>query len=323
MPDWDPDHEWALHCRHLVWGGPEPDDDDVDRPENRQSNTPRKPPLKQRVKGKVRTAYHRHVKRWLSAEASQKLFQLKNRALRRIEGPPPLLYPETLRLSGLVYTSIFNQSDRRKNTPDMLTSFLHAFHDRPDVTLVLKLATNPAREFYELQELRHLHGCLNLDHKCRVVVLTEFLSDEQMAELYRATTFYVNTSRAEGACLPLQRALAAGRPAIAPTHTAMADYMDESIGFPIRSHPELTFWPHDPQGRYDTTWNRLVWSDLVDQFHESAALADTNRSGYQAMSSAARQRMSGYASHDVVETSLRRALQHLSGSTAGDVSWAA
>ena len=40
-----------------------------------------------------------------------------------------------------------------------------------------------------------------------MVVITDFLTDEQMNDLFRATTYYVNASRAEGACLPLQQAL--------------------------------------------------------------------------------------------------------------------
>ncbi|MBX6312839.1 MAG: glycosyltransferase, partial [Isosphaeraceae bacterium] len=228
-----------------------------------------------------------------------------------------------LTLGGLVYTSIFNLSDRRKNLPDLLTAFLLAFRDRPDVTLVLKLATNPQREYYELQEFGPLYHGLGIAHRCRVVVITDYLSDEQMADLLRVTTYYVNTSRAEGACLPLQHALAAGRPAIAPVHTAMADYLDESVSLVLRSYPEPTFWPHDPERRYETTWQRLVWSDVRDQFLRSAAIAEQEPVTYAALSTAARERMAQYASPQVVAEALRKALRHLDAATPGAWSWAA
>ncbi len=61
-------------------------------------------------------------------------------------------------------------------------------------------------------------------------MITDFLTDQQMGELMRVTTYYVNTSKAEGACLPLQQSLAAGRPSIAPNHTAMADFMTTVVG---------------------------------------------------------------------------------------------
>jgi hypothetical protein len=174
-----------------------------------------------------------------------------------------------------------------------------------------------------MMELGQLYGEMGVDHACRVVVLTDYLTDSQMGELMRATTYYVNASRAEGACLPLQQALAAGRPALAPVHTAMADYMDEHVGFVLESHPEPTFWPHDPEHRYETTWHRLVWSSLRDQFRKSAALFVDDRAAYRRLSASARARMRSYAAVEVAEQALRRALARLPQSQQGASEWAA
>jgi glycosyltransferase involved in cell wall biosynthesis len=143
-----------------------------------------------------------------------------------------------------------------------------------------------------------------------------------MAELMRVTTFYVNTSKAEGACLPLQQSLAAGRPSIAPDHTAMADFMDDRIGFVIRTHPEPTYWPHDPEMRTETSWQRMVWSDLHDHFLAAAAMIEEAPEDYQAMAQRARARMAGYASRDVVADALREALERLPEIETGRFAWA-
>jgi glycosyltransferase involved in cell wall biosynthesis len=265
----------------------------------------------------LRNRYHFYVRRWLSPAAVAKVTAAKESVLGALGLPPavvndPLLPRSPLTLSGLVYTSIFNLSDRRKNHLDMLSAFILAFRDRPEVTLVIKAATNPSREFRELAILREEYRSLGLEgHRCRVVVVTEFLDDAQMRELLRASTYYVNTSRAEGACLPLQQALAAGRPAIAPGHTAMADYMDDTVGFVTRMTPEPTFWPHDPERRLETTWGRLAWSDLYAKFLESAAVAETDPTRYAALSAAARGRMAGLAAGGVCAEALRRALEQL------------
>jgi glycosyltransferase involved in cell wall biosynthesis len=206
----------------------------------------------------ARDGYRKYFKQWLSREALMKITRTKEQALKivghdPVMAPDPLLPEIPLTLSGLVFTSIFNLGDRRKNHVDMLSAFLLAFKDREDVTLVVKIATNPTREFHEVNLFRHMYHKMAIHHhKCRLVLVTDFLNDEQMAGLFRATTFYVNTSKAEGACLPLQQALAAGRPAIAPDHTSMADYMDDQVGFIPRSHPEPTHWPHDPEKRAET-----------------------------------------------------------------------
>jgi glycosyltransferase involved in cell wall biosynthesis len=225
-------------------------------------------------------------------------------------------------LGGLTFTSIFNLGDRRKNHHDLLSAYLLAFKDREDVTLIIKLATNPVREHHEVNIFRHMYHSLHIHHKCRLVLITDFLTDQQMAELMRVTTFYVNTSRAEGACLPLQQSLAAGRPSIAPDHTAMADFMDDQVGFVPRTSPEPTYWPHDPEMRTETYWNRMVWSDLRDHMLAAAEMIEEDPARYREMADAGRARMVGYASREIVEEALREALDRLPRVETGRFSWA-
>ena len=275
----------------------------------------------------ARDGYRRHVKRWLSKEALEKITGAKVRALQvvgrdPILDPDPLLPSTELTLGGLVFASIFNLGDRRKNHADLLSAYLLAFRDREDVTLVIKLATNPVREHHEITLLRKMYEGLGIRHKCRIAVITDFLTDWQMADLMRVTTFYVNTSKAEGACLPLQQSLAAGRPSIAPNHTAMADFMDEKVGFVLRTHPEPTYWPHDPEKRTETSWHRMVWSDLHDHLLAAAAMSEDAPEEYRAMAETARERMAGYASREVVAVALREALAQLPEIRTGRLSWA-
>ncbi len=320
VPPWDGESRWNLDCRHLIWGGSACDSapssvvPTVTPPASRGWN---------RVRGALTSRYRRHVRPWLSERAIQAIGRARRAVVRRPEMPLPLLPTAPLTLSGLVFTTIFNHSDRRKNPRDLLSAYLLAFRERPDVTLVLKLATSPAREHLELLELEALYRSLGIEHACRVVVLTDFLNDEHMLDLLRATTFYINTSHAEGACLPLQRALAAGRPVIAPDHTAMADYIDEQVGFVVRSGPEPTIWPHDPERRFETTWYRLVWSDIRDGLLQAAQIAEHDRGGYRALSDAARARMAAHAAPEVVARAWDQALTHLPDRQAGSVDWAA
>ena len=275
----------------------------------------------------ARDGYRRHVKRWLSPDALHTITRAKVRALRVVGkepvlAPDPLLPSTSLTLGGLLFSSIFNLGDRRKNHVDLLSAYLLAFRDREDVTLVIKLATNPVREHHEINLFRHMYHSLGIEHRCRLVVITDFLTDAQMADLMRVTTFYVNTSRAEGACLPLQQSLAAGRPSIAPDHTAMADFMDDQVGFVPRTHPEPTYWPHDPEMRTETYWNRMVWSDLRDSLRAAAEMVEDDPDRYRVMAKAARARMAGYAGRDVVEASLREALARLPRVETGRFAWA-
>lgn len=275
----------------------------------------------------ARDGYRRYFKRWLSPAALEAITRKKAKALKIVGqepviAPDPLLPAVPLTLGGIVFTSIFNMGDRRKNHEDLLSAYLLAFKDREDVTLVVKIATNPTREHHEVNIFRHLYHSLGIQHKCRLVLVTDFLTNDDLAGLIRATTFYVNTSRAEGACLPLQHSLAAGRPSIAPDHTSMADFMDDQVGFVPRSHPEPTHWPHDPERRIETYWNRLVWSDLRDAMLAAVEMVDEDPARYRQMSEAARARMAGYASHAVVEEVFRDALARLPYIETGRFAWA-
>lgn len=262
----------------------------------------------------ARNGYRRHVRRWLSPEALEQISITKRKALALLGREPnavpdpPLPSGELTLGGGLIYLTVFNVGDPRKNYRDILTAFLLAFRDRADATLVIKLVTNRLCEHHEAGLLRAAYQSLGISHRCRIVVITEFLSEEQMNELTRVATYYVNASHAEGACLPLMRALAAGRPAIAPNHTAMADYMDDGVGFVPRSHVEPTWWSHDPERRIETTRHRLVWSDLRDAFLASAEVADHAPHRYQTLAATARERMAALASQSAVGRALREAL---------------
>ncbi|MFO0953838.1 MAG: hypothetical protein U0835_22315 [Isosphaeraceae bacterium] len=347
LPDWDPGHSWTLTCRHEILGPEaEPGPSGVEyepraepaagwNPAKRafrrvapwlDPHTVRRLTLAKRsmvsalkkrpdelIYTTLRDGYRRHVRRWLNPEALEAVSAAKRRALAAVGREPavvpdPLLPSSPLTLSGLVYLTVFNVGDPRKNYRDILTACIRAFEDRPDVTLAIKLVTNPRGEHHETGVLRAAYRSLGMRHRCRIAVVTEFLDEPQMSELFRASTFYVNASHAEGACLPLMRALAGGRPAIAPAHTAMADYMDASLGWVVRSHEEPACWPHDPEKRLTTTRHRLVWTDLRDAFLASAETAEHSPALYHALSTAARARMQTLASQEAAAEALRAAL---------------
>ena len=354
---WRADHRWTLSCRHEIlsssksgcslmgvpeaprshgrgrgiaralfrrvspWLRPET----VERLQRvarlGRSSKPRPPT--ERLILKLRGAYRTHIRPLLSDSAVARVTSAKESALRLVGRPPnerldPLVPTSELTLGGgLVYLTIFSVGDPRKNWRDLLSAFLLAFRDRADVTLAIKLVTSPRCEFHEVGLLRAAYEAMGIAHRCRVAVIVEFLDEAQMTELFRVATYYVNTSHAEGACLPLMRALAGGRPSIAPDHTAMTDYVDSSVAFVPRSHPEPACWPHDPDKRLETSRFRLVWSDLRDHFLRSAEVAEREPAVYREMAIAARRRMKAYADQDQVAKALRLALRLLDDDDAG------
>jgi hypothetical protein len=211
-------------------------------------------------------------------------------------------------LSGIVYTSVFNPEDGRKNWTDLLTAFLYALGDREDATLVLKLVTKNAQA---VEQVIKFYQGRDIPHRCKVVVIGDFLAEKQMYQLAEASTYYLQTTKAEGNCLPLMNYLAAGRPGISPNHSAMSDYFDDSVGFVIESHPEPSAWPHDTRLRSRSTWGRLVWPSIVEQIQQSYHLVKDHPEQYLSLASRCRSQMHTWAGNEAVWGRLREALDAL------------
>ncbi len=244
-------------------------------------------------------------------EPIHSLFRAWQRARQaRSRGRMALPYQSALpvELSGIVYTSVFNPEDGRKNWTDLLTGFLYALGDREDATLVLKLVTKNADAVKKV--IKYYQG-RDIPHRCKVIVIGDFLTEKQMYQLAEASTYYLQTTKAEGNCLPLMNYLAAGRPGISPNHSAMSDYFDASVGFVIQSHPEPSAWPHDTRLRSRSTWGRLVWPSIVEQIQQSYHLVKDHPDQYVSLANRCRSRMQTWAGNEAVWGRLREALDAL------------
>ena len=220
------------------------------------------------------------------------------------EIPPPA--PVRAHLRGVVYTSVLTPAAGRKNWEDLITGFCYAFRDREDATLVLKLAG---------KQLAHNHLQLLMmltklsPFKCRVIAMYGYLADADYASLIAASTYYVNTSRCEGLCLPLVEFLNEGVPAIAPDNTAMRDYIAEDLAFVVKSYPgEPTVWPHGDNEINRTSFHQLDWQSLVAAFRQSYDAARHDPQRYRHMSERARVAIQDYCGNDTVRTALREFL---------------
>ena len=213
-----------------------------------------------------------------------------------------------LELSGVVYTAFVNPFDARKNWQDLLSAFVIALRAADDATLVLKLVVCPTLAAAGLRSIVDHYRSLGLEHRCKVVCVTAYLSTAQMLALARGSTYALSASRAESACLPMQDFLAAARPAVAPAHSALAEYLDAEVGFPVASHPEPASWPHDTSGRLTTSWHRIVWQSLHDQIEASYRVATRERDRYERLADNARARMRALASAEHVWPRLCAAL---------------
>jgi hypothetical protein len=304
-PPWEPSQRFVLDCPCFTLPVPEP------RPAAAAANSGSR--HRRSIRQFAKSYYQRYGRGWLPPPVDRLFTRLVKRARRGAAGQSTApraaaVNASSLDLGGIVYTSILNPRDARKNWKDMLSAYLLALADCEDATLVIKLVVEPMHSASAMEDCLAYYRSMGIRHRCKLAFIPSYLTPAQMQTLVQATTYYLNTSRAEGSCLPLQNYLAAGRPGIAPAHTGMADYFHAGLGFVVASHPEPTCWPQDPTGQYTTTWHRLVWQSLYDQLRQSYAVSRFEMGHYQELAQRSREQLRSYAGRDVVWPLLRAAL---------------
>lgn len=106
----------------------------------------------------------------------------------------------------------------RKGIDDVIAAFLAEFADEHAAWLTVKLWPDCA-----IPDPGHPPIILNRDP----------LSDEGLADLYRASSVYVSASKGEGWGFHPHQSLGCGRPVVAPIVGGHAEFLDESCAWPV------------------------------------------------------------------------------------------
>jgi glycosyltransferase involved in cell wall biosynthesis len=206
----------------------------------------------------------------------------------------------SLELDGVIYATVLNPHDERKNCFDLLAGFCWAFREIEDATLIIKLSHHDPEISEMMKHLRKLSP-----FNCRVVLIGGYLSDHDYENLLLATTYAVNTSQGEGECIPLMEAMSVGKPTIAPCHTGMIDYLSPANAFLVASSVQPATWPQDPRGAYRAFSHRIDFESLLNAFAESYRVAREQPQRYEAMAEAAKKTLEQYNSDAVTLERLR------------------
>lgn len=225
------------------------------------------------------------------------------------------VYPEIcLQLQGVVYTTIFDPANESTNWFDLVSAFSWTLRDETDATLALNLPIDS----YASHRDAFVHAISRLaPFKCRIVLIWGALNDEMYARLIQATSYYVNTSQYVGHCLPLMEFMACEKPALAPSHTAMADYIDNDAAFVLKSSRQLAGWPESPwtktqrqknrQEQNGLGWEsyRFDWESIRHAYQESYRVAKAEPERYIAMGAMSSDRIKRISSPEAIAAKFR------------------
>lgn len=216
--------------------------------------------------------------------------------------------PQVLRLDGVIYTTVLNPYDGRKNWRDLISGFVWAFRETPSATLLVKLTRFDVED--GIMPVLQLLSVLG-PFACRVILIHGLLSEEAYRGLIDCTSYAVNASFGEGQCLPLMEYMSAGRPAVSPRHTAMLDYISRDNAFVIDSSERITHWPHDERAAKRCMQHKISFESLVRQYRDSYRVARDDPRRYEAMAGAAVESLRAFCSDDVVLARFGTVLDHV------------
>lgn len=102
--------------------------------------------------------------------------------------------------------------------------------------------------------------------------------------------------------------MSCGKPAIAPCHTSLADYVEQSSTLLVQSGVEPAIWPHDPRELFRALKYRIDWESLMNAYRHSYEIVKNKPEAYREMAEAARLKMKDYSALSTVEKQLQRFL---------------
>ena len=129
------------------------------------------------------------------------------------------------------FLSVFEWGERK--APDvLLKAFVAAFSSRDDVLLILRVNNFDAG----VDVVREI-AALSLPRNGPDVVLlyNQHLDPDGLGALYRSADAFVLPSRGEGWGIPILEAIACGVPTIATGWSGQTEFLNESVGFPVRA----------------------------------------------------------------------------------------
>jgi glycosyltransferase involved in cell wall biosynthesis len=118
--------------------------------------------------------------------------------------------------------------------PDLLVNaYCQAFAGRDDVTLIVK--DFGADDIYAATDRTRLREYAGAGRTPRIVYLSDELSAEELASLYRACDVLVHPYRGEGFAMPVLEAMASGLPVVVTAGGPTDEFCPEDAGWRIRS----------------------------------------------------------------------------------------
>lgn len=118
---------------------------------------------------------------------------------------------------------------KREATDILLEAFTLAFKDKEDVKLVLKLSYIPFKKAknFEIPNFKSILEKYKSILGKKLHIISDKLTEDEMAQLYRNSDVYISLSKAESFGLPFLEAVVSNRPVVSLRYSGQIDFLNE------------------------------------------------------------------------------------------------
>jgi glycosyltransferase involved in cell wall biosynthesis len=124
----------------------------------------------------------------------------------------------------------------RKGVDILLEAYCRAFTPRDDVSLVIK-ETGAKESYQSLTAETLIEKYMSRTDYPEIVYLPDYMSEADLARLYRSGDVFVSSYRGEGFSLPTLEAMSCGLPVIVPEGGATDDFVTPECAWRIETRP--------------------------------------------------------------------------------------
>jgi glycosyltransferase involved in cell wall biosynthesis len=166
----------------------------------------------------------------------------------------------------------------RKNLTDLIVAFNLAFDYNDQVCLIIKTNIddiNPQETKKKIeQDIVNIKKKLRIGNKYKQeIIITENISYKDKIGLHNTCDCFIAPSYGESFCKSVAEAVVLGKTPIFNNNTAMREYVDESSGFPLKSHKIPVLVDNVDIKDFDTLtaneyWYRIDIYDLIEKMQE-------------------------------------------------------
>jgi len=175
------------------------------------------------------------------------------------------------------------QWSHKKGIDAAIRSYFLAFQNNENVLLLLKGYVNMTNQQGDGQKIvsaiNEIKGAMRLPRYPRIFINDVPTTEEGIKKIHLSGDCYVNFSRGEGWCIPAFESLLYGKELISTTHTAMADWVNQSNTWCVNSYEDSVHnMPHPDEQLYTARehWFEPVIISGADAFRSHFKMLHKN-----------------------------------------------